>query len=71
MKAILEFNLPEDRSEHLRAVNAGAAWSALHDINNRLRSVLKYSVDVDSPCEKELIDIRSQINDTLTVLGEI
>jgi hypothetical protein len=71
MKATLEFNLPEDNSEHLRAVNAGAAWSALYDIDTRLRSILKYGLDKDSSYEKELADIRSEINDALTLLGEI
>ncbi|MBM3453522.1 MAG: hypothetical protein FJX80_00060 [Bacteroidetes bacterium] len=71
MKATLEFNLPEDNSEHLRAVNAGAAWSALHDIDTRLRSILKYGLDKDSSYEKELADIRSEINDTLALLGEV
>jgi hypothetical protein len=33
MKATLEFNLPEERDEHLRAVQANYAWAALHDID--------------------------------------
>lgn len=71
MKAILEFNLPEDNSEHLHAVNAGAAWSALYEIDTRLRNILKYGLDKDSSYEKELADIRSEINDTLALLGEV
>lgn len=71
MKATLEFQLPEENSEHLRAVNAGAAWSALYSVDTRLRSILKYGLDKNSSYEKELADIRSEINDALTLLGEI
>lgn len=69
MKAILEFNLPEDASEHFRAVNAGAAWSALYDIDNRLRSILKYGLDKDSSYEKELTEIRREIDEVTAFLG--
>jgi hypothetical protein len=45
MKATIEFQLPEDRHEHLRAIHAGEAWSALYDIDSMLRSLLKYGDD--------------------------
>lgn len=45
MKATLEFQLPEDNNEHIRAIHAGAAWSALHDIDYMLRNMLKHGDD--------------------------
>jgi hypothetical protein len=42
MKATLEFNLPEDHNEHLRAIHAGAAWVTLYEIDNTLRNLLKH-----------------------------
>jgi len=42
MKAILEFNLPEESEEHRTAVN-GALWmSAMWDLSQWLRSEVKY-----------------------------
>ena len=45
MKATLEFNLPEDTQEHLRAVQANHAWCALYDIDSMLRNLLKHGDD--------------------------
>jgi len=42
MKAILEFNLPDDNYEHMRAVHCNHAWSALYDIDSMLRNLLKH-----------------------------
>ena len=70
MKATLEFNLPEDRAEHLRAVHAGAAWCALYEIDNRLRNLLKYGTSKDSSYEQELSEIRREINETTSLIGE-
>jgi len=38
MKATLEFNLPEDDAEHVRAINAQAAWGALSEIREMIRA---------------------------------
>lgn len=70
MKATLEFNLPEDRTEHLRAVHAGAAWCALYEVDNRLRNLLKYGTSKDSSYEQELSEIRREINETTSLIGE-
>lgn len=45
MKAILEFNLPEEQQEHLQAVMAHRAWSALSEVSHILRSHYKYEDD--------------------------
>ena len=42
MKATIEFQLPDESNEHLRAIHAGEAWSALYDIDNILRNLLKH-----------------------------
>jgi hypothetical protein len=42
MKAILEFNLPEEREEFNHATNAVAYIAALQELDNHLRGRLKY-----------------------------
>ena len=42
MKAVLEFNLPEEKWEFQRASNASEAWCALHDLDAELRNMLKH-----------------------------
>jgi len=69
MKAILEFNLPEEDREHVRAVNAGAAWCALYDIETRLRSIIKYGLSPESSYEQELSEIRKEIRETTSLIG--
>lgn len=69
MKAILEFNLPEDTSEHLRAVNASTAWVTLHEIDNRLRNLIKYGLSRESSYEHELSEIRKEINEVTALIG--
>jgi len=42
MKATLEFDLPEERMEHICAVKGMDAISVLDDLLNEIRSFLKY-----------------------------
>jgi predicted nucleotidyltransferase len=42
MKAILEFNLPEDQADFDFAVQGGKMYSALWDISQELRRLWKY-----------------------------
>lgn len=42
MKATLEFNLPEDTYEYMRAAKVNDAWMALYEIDNMLRNLLKH-----------------------------
>jgi hypothetical protein len=69
MKATLEFNLPEDESEHARCVNGCAAWSALYDIEGRIRNILKYGLNEESSYEQELTEIRREINEITALIG--
>jgi len=45
MKAIIEFELPEDRDEYEIANNASKMYLALWDIKQLFRSKLKYNSD--------------------------
>ena len=45
MKAILEFELPEDQEQYEMANNASKMYMALWDIKQLLRSKLKYNPD--------------------------
>ena len=43
MKAILKFNLPEDREEYLRAVKAMDLCKVLYEFDNHLRNEIKHN----------------------------
>jgi D-ribose pyranose/furanose isomerase RbsD len=45
MKAILEFNLPEDNQDFNMAVNAMKFWSVLYELDQNLRVKTKYAPD--------------------------
>ena len=70
MKATLEYNLPEDTQEHLRAVQANHAWSALYDIDNMLRNLLKHGDDRYKNVEELAQALRSEISDVLYKVEE-
>jgi hypothetical protein len=45
MKAILEFNLPDDQQDFELASNAMKFWSVLYELDQDLRSKTKYASD--------------------------
>lgn len=49
MKAIIEYNLPDDDLEFKVASNAHGWWSVLYDLDQHLRSKIKWA---DLPAEK-------------------
>lgn len=51
MKAVLEFNLPEDQQEFELATKGMKFWSILWDLDQSLRSKTKYASD-DLPQDK-------------------
>lgn len=61
MKATLEFNLPEERYEHVLAINAGALLSALSEIRQAIRSILKYEEHVSDETRAKLDELRNLI----------
>ena len=61
MKATIEFQLPDEREEHIRAVHAADAWATLDDIDQELRRILKYGSEITRDQLAETI--RAQINE--------
>lgn len=51
MKATLEFNLPEERVEHLQAVHAGEMASAISEVMNHIRGWTKHGHQFSDPEE--------------------
>ena len=51
MKAILEFNLPEDNQEFTLATNGLKFWTVLYELDQSLRAKTKYAAD-DLPEDK-------------------
>ena len=45
MKAILEFNLPDDQQDFDLAVSGMKFWSVLYDLDQSLRAKTKYAPD--------------------------
>jgi plasmid stability protein len=70
MKAIFEYNLPEETNEHLRAVQANHAWSALHDIDHLLRNLLKHGDNRYETVEELATAIRQQARYALDKIEE-
>ena len=70
MKATLKYNLPEDTQEHLRAVQANHAWSALYDIDNMLRNMLKYGNTEYKTVEELANAVRAVARETLNKIDE-
>ena len=65
MKAILEFNLPEDVDGHQDAIN-GTRWKiVVSELDNALRDKLKYG-NLPSPVHKALREIREHLNNLCT-----
>lgn len=61
-KALLEFNLPEDEKDFMLAVKAKELWLVLWEIDQELRSRIKYPSDSTS---EEIIDALISIRDFL------
>ena len=65
MKALLEFNLPDEEEEHKNAVN-GTAWrGVVQDLDGWLRGKLKYGDTVS----KELDEARTQLHSLAQARG--
>ncbi len=62
MKAILEFNLPDDQEEFNLANNALNFWRVLYDLDQELRANTKYAPD-DMP--QDNVDAYIEIRDKL------
>ena len=69
MKAILEFNLPEDYEE-FNVTSKAMEWSLLAgDIDQMIRSLLKYHPEEYETGEKALEHIREEIHNIMEEKG--
>lgn len=62
MKTIIEFNLPEEAEEFELAINGSKYAAALHELDNKLRSRIKYAPD-DQP--DDVTNAYQEIRDAL------
>jgi hypothetical protein len=56
MKAILEFDLPEDSHEHAYAISGVDALIVIEDILNEIRNKLKYDGGVFKNCDADTLE---------------
>lgn len=66
MKAILEFNLPEDQTEYQMVNDASKMFSVLWDMKQWLRSQTKYAPDsMSDDTYKAFEECRERLNELL------
>ena len=66
MKAILEFNLPEDQTEYQMVNDASKMFSAIWDMKQWLRSQTKYAPDsMSDDTYKAFEECRDKLNELL------
>lgn len=65
MKAILEFNLPEEEEDHRGALNAVNYWLVLWDLNGWLRGELKHNDKLDDKTAEVYESIREKMSDLM------
>jgi len=61
MKAILEFDLPEDNEEFNLAVKASAMSVVIWGINSKLRGILKYDENISDETYKMVEEIKTHL----------
>lgn len=65
MKAILEFNLPEEQDSFDKAANAWKMWLAISEFDNKLRGWVKYEHNFNNP-EEALHETRRLLHELLS-----
>ena len=70
MKATLEFNLPEDNYEHMRAVHCNQAWMSLYEIDSWCRNILKHGGSQYKTVEELAQAIRTEAGNALSQMEE-
>ena len=66
MKAILEFNLPEDQTEYQMVNDASKMFSVIWDMKQWLRSQIKYAPDsMSDDTYKAFEECREKLNELL------
>jgi hypothetical protein len=66
MKAILEFNLPDDEREYQMANQARDMFCVIGNLEDALRSYLKYGHDFKTP-EEALEAIRTRLHEEVSI----
>lgn len=66
MKAILEFNLPEDREEHTMAIRGHEAFIALNEIIERFRALDKYENELITDEKISISVVRDEIHNIIS-----
>jgi len=69
MKAILEFNLPEDRNEYTMTTRAVDMYIDLTEIADKIRSFEKYGLGIDPPDEG--VDVKEWCKEISKLVNEI
>jgi hypothetical protein len=69
MKAILEFNLPEETEEYELAMNGSHYLFALQELDNYLRSQLKYNDSLNEEQCYIIESIRTKLHEELNERG--
>jgi len=68
MKAILEFNLPDDQAQYTLANAASAMHSVLVDLDVEMRHIIKYQDDATPEVRALAEHIRREIGEILEQL---
>lgn len=69
--AHLTFLLPEDRSQHLCAINGLRFYATLLEVDNHLRHLLKHGGIAAYSAERLAEDIRARISQDLGLVEEV
>lgn len=69
MKAILEFNLPEEEHEHSLAIKSTDLHCVIHALDQELRSVIKYSSGLDQSALDAYQAIRTKLWELINEYG--
>ena len=69
MKAILEFDLPADRTEHLQAIHAGALFGAAWEVDQDLRNFLKHTTPSLESAIKAIEEARIHLGEALDLIS--
>jgi hypothetical protein len=70
MKAILEFNLPEDQDEFNQAVQGGDWRHVVWDFDQYLRGEIKYAADGADPARiRAYEDIRERLHRSISEMN--
>lgn len=68
-KATITFNLPEEQQEFNDAVHASDYKAVLWDLDQKLRSEIKYSEQIDNSTESAYQNVRDMIRGFLEDYG--